>query len=428
VIQVPHKEVTARGLDSQDHGLLDAFVLSSESGEPVSSASLTLRRAVVDREEEIRFKTERRGRCRVEVEAGEYDMEVSGKGFETKSFSRIVINPGKTRKQDLNLPPKEPQPKQRPKVRKRTKECPDGTIIVTHVWQDGQWSPTNKKCPQDEEPECIDGEIRLALCPDGKVIVAEVCIHGEWHDTGAECDKDMPVDDEVLAEERSCSLRLRPGSVYLVDSLAAEIHDTFSESLQGSGLRKKYRQAFADMARGTVTKKGRALFNEVVEKVLEKRKIRGIGPTVPPELKGNVDVRGDLVLFRRPPILDRRPRASSRSLLRIEGDKLIEQIVNGANRVIIPTCARAGKGKSVTKDEIVAQLSAKSNVNKETVKLLLNALADLAVDELENKGEEAFRLPGFGTFRWKRLKGQAPRLIFDMITKMKKLKHPSDSQ
>lgn len=439
VVPVPQKEVKARGLESRDNGMLDATVLSAETGKPVFPAFLTFTATSADPGHKVEFKT-KDGRCRTEIEAGAYDVEVLAEGFEPQSFPGVIINRGKTRKQDLNLRPEEPEPVDGPKVRERTKECSDGTVIVTHIWKDGRWERTDEKCPDDGEPqECTDGEIRLAFCPDAGVIVAEVCIDGEWHETGAECAKNMPVHDEVLAEERSCSLRLRPGSVYLVDSLAAEIHDAFAASLGGdahgaltpelfsTSLRDQYRRAVGDAERGTSAKDGRAHFNKIVERVLDWRQTSGTGPTVPPELVGKAEVKGDLVLFKEPPIFERRPRVSSRSLLQVAGDCLIDDIANGAPRVAIPTCVGTGKGKSVTKGEIVALMSAMTNVNKATVSLLLQSLADLAVQELGRKGERTFRLPGFGTFRWKRAKGQPPSVVFHMAKAMKELKHPGES-
>jgi len=421
---VPFVETKARGLASRENGLCRVEVVDSESGSRVPSASLAFERVGTPEAVACLSDADSQGCCSIELGAGEYRVRCEAEGYRPGILDRLKVEPGRARVRDFNIEPEDQRPHEKPEPSQKTKECADGSTIVTHEWVDGRWRGTGERCPDDpsEPDECTDRDIRLGFCPDGTIYLAEVCVDGKWRDTGGDCPTNPSVGDEVLAEHRSCSLRLRPGSTYLVDSLAAEIHDAFAVALDSETLRDDYRGAFGDTAREDVAAEGRKLFNTTVDQVLATRKARTTEYAIPPEIQGMVTVRGDLVLFHNPPVFERRPRVSSRSLLRIDGGDLIRGIAAGSEPVGIPVCAEPGTGSSITKDEIVARLSYRANVNNATARLFLDALSELAAEQLSQGVDRSFRLPGLGTFSWRCRKGHPPALEFRLLKPMAELK------
>lgn len=304
-----------------------------------------------------------------------------------------ALAPPKTRKKSRKGEPVESAAaKDQPNV--RTEKCWDGEVIVTHRYDPDRkrWVRTSKRCPDPPElPECEDGEFRLAKSEDGESIATHVYGDGEWQATGAAGSERVPVEDEAFVDHRGCSLRCDPGAVYLVDGLAAGIADAFSARLDRGSIRRR-----DDVAAG------RKLFNEVVDGVASEWVSRAM---VPSTLRGKASARGGLVLFHDPPLFEKRPRASFRSLAHIDGEHLLDQIADGVRKPAIRTCReRAGV---TTQQEVVAVLAERAHANKAFTRQLLTGLSDLAQEELENHGE--FRVPGMGTLR----RGKDGRLRFD---------------
>lgn len=206
--------------------------------------------------------------------------------------------------------------------------------------------------------------------------------------------KEVFTDDEEFAEHRSCSLRLNHGAIYLVDALSAEITDTFSRRLNRTRIKERYKAA-RGKRRERLTSEGRELFNAIADAATTP------DATIPPALKGKSYVRGPLVLFKDPPLLERCPKAAFRSLERIDGDDLIKQICDGITRPGIRTVCREGP-ETMTKQEIVGTFAERLRVNQAFASEFLDELAKLAKDELDRG--RAFRLPRLGTFR--RTKGK----------------------
>ena len=69
--------------------------------------------------------------------------------------------------------------------------CPDGSQIVTHTCQGGQWIPTGQTCPTGP-PGCTEGDQLVEICPDGTEIVTHICQGGQWVPTGQTCPTGPP--------------------------------------------------------------------------------------------------------------------------------------------------------------------------------------------------------------------------------------------
>jgi hypothetical protein len=422
-VELPQQDVAARGLSSRSRGALEVRVIHSGTGRPVSRATVTARPEAPGAREVTPLALSKDGRFRTELEPGGYDLGVSAEGFEPALVQGVRITGCRACKQDVIVKPTEPDLRE-PEQKERTRKCPDGTTITTHIWRGGEWVRTDERCEEDDdEPGCEEGSFRLDFCPEG-VIVSAVCMDGEWRPTGARCRKDAPVEDEVLAEERSCSLRLRPGAVYLVDSLAAEIHDRFRAALSGTDLRARYRRAANTNARAAVAQEGRDLFNSTAAWVRGQRAVDGVAPCVPRCLQDKTIVRGDLVQLIDPPVVERRPRASFRSLARIDGDCLIRQIANGEPKARLRLYAARAKGAGMTWADVAAALAERCGTNTATAHAVLTALAALAREELQRDVESSFRLQHLGTFRWRTSRGQPRHLVFDLAEAMRRLPCP----
>jgi hypothetical protein len=122
----------------------------------------------------------------------------------------------------------------------------------------------------------------------------------------------IPLRVAVRETHRSCSKRLKPGAMYLVDALAAEITDAFIKRLAG-GMSATIRE-------------GEDLFDKTVRDVRKAHK-KGTLTKIYPGLEGYTVLHGELALFSEPyPVFERRPQAAFRGLLRVNGDRLLEEI------------------------------------------------------------------------------------------------------
>lgn len=378
-------------------GGLTITVYESATGRPIHGARV---KATGERDEAHAAQVEPNGRYSLALEAGRHGLEVALPGYETSQVGGVDVQSGKRRRLDLYLK------RQEGAVQERRQRCWNGEEIVTHRFVGGKWQKTDEECPQPDPPDpgCPEGAVDWELCPDGSLVPASVCLGGVWVPTGVGCPEprppgegappgdgsvEIPIDDELFAQHRSCSLRLRPRAVYLVDALCAEITARFSAKLTDSGIKESYRQARSDGERWSCVQGGRELFHRVVEAVHEGRTPR---VKVQPLLQGKADLRGELVVFKRAVPFVKRPRAYSRSLERIDGDHLLAQIATGVRVPKILICGTAGQGKGLTRSQVAARLAGAQNLSLAAVHRFMDELAALAKRELVIG--RSFRLPG----------------------------------
>lgn len=111
---------------------------------------------------------------------------------------------------------------------------------------------------------------------------------------------------------RFCSKRLKLGADYLVDVLTAIITDRFIEKLKEKT--------------PSSTFEGEEMFRKTVNEVKKEYEGRTL-TEIPKPLRNYAETRGGLVLFREPyPTFEKRPQASFRGFLRVDGEKLIDEI------------------------------------------------------------------------------------------------------
>lgn len=204
--------------------------------------------------------------------------------------------------QTPHVEPPEPEPDtEKPKV--KVERCWNGEVIVTAVYdpRSKEWKPTDEKCPDPPELDDEDED------ENGGVVF-------------------LPTDEEELAVHRGCSLRAKPGAVYVVDSLEAEIADAFAARLERGSIRKSHDE-----------KAARGLFSKVVKQI-GARHVPHV--EVPDRLRGKAHLRGELILFDDPPLFEHSPQASFRGLAHIDGEALIDQIAAGVEKPEIHHCGR----------------------------------------------------------------------------------------
>jgi len=265
--------------------------------------------------------------------------------------------------------------------------CKDGTLIPEKICDNGKWIDTGARCP---EPDNGDGDNGDGDNGDGDNGNGDNGNGDNGNGDGIE----VSISDEIFAQHRSCSLRLRPNAIYLVDALAAEITDNFSVKLSTIGLREKYESATTEQERTECVMKGRNAHREVIESTSSGRKTPA---KIDGRLEGKADLRGDLVVFRQPATFVKHPTASFRSLERIDGEDLLNQIVKGIPKPTIRIWARAAKTASITRSEIEARLAGKVRLSLAITHRLLDVLADLAKEQLRQR--KVFMLPRIGTVR-----------------------------
>jgi len=382
-------------------GKLSVMVYDATTGRQIRAVQA---RAMAAPRLPVKARVGTTGRHDFVVPQDRYDLEVSLPGFAPTRAPGIEVASTTRRNVSLYLKP------QRNREKEIRQKCWDGSEIVTHRFHNGRWHRTDKKCPELPEPaECADGEVVWQFCPDGQPIPKKLCLGGEWVATGLECqppprqpppggdggDGDqIPIDDEVFAHHRSCSLRLRPGAVYLVDALCAEITAAFSRAMAGTTIKDAYRRAPTDAERQASVHKGRELFRTVVDEVHKGRLPR---TRLPPELEAKALLHGELVVFAQPAVFVKGPRAAFRSLERIDGDQLLEQIAGGVRVPTIRIWAQAGKTKSLTRRQLVARLAGTQRLSLAIVNRFLDELAALAKTQISLGAD--LELPLLGTLR-----------------------------
>jgi DNA-binding protein HU-beta len=335
-----------------------------------------------------------------------------------------------------------PEPKEKCKDGDlKQRKCKDGSYIITYRCKDAEWIPTYESCPK--KPKCKDGEERFKECNDGTTIVTHICMDGKWVPTYNRCpqespendnneepdindiendnDKDpfdVPIDYTVFEDHRSCSLRFKPNAVYLVDALAAEITNTFKQRLDQSEIWNSYKNATSEDQRKQKIKEGNELFDEVVESIHARRVIKN---RIPNSLQKLVNIRGELVLFKDPPILENHPQASFRGLRRINGDRLIRNIIQGVRIPRIEYYIKDDETET-PRTKLINELVVKLHVNKSTAEKSLKEVIKFIEEELiENS---TFVLKGFGSFsvvHRKKRKGRNPRTGEEILIPAKKV-------
>ena len=149
---------------------------------------------------------------------------------------------------------------------------------------------------------------------------------------------------------------------------------------------------------------------------------------MPPCLRGRATVQGDLILFDKPPVVERRPLASYRGLARVDGDDIIRQVAGGARKVRLQLHQQRGKGGSMTWDGVTAALAGRCGLTKASVHAVLDGLAAMAREEIERGPDASFRLQNLGTFRWRRTRAQPDALVFEPAQAMKDLQHKEEGE
>jgi DNA-binding protein HU-beta len=255
-----------------------------------------------------------------------------------------------------------------------TRECWDGSKIVTHRCIDGKWVKTDEKCPDlPSAPKFEDGQVLTQLCWDGSVIITHICMDGEWVATNARCPNPVPPHNTMFETERSCSLRLKPGSIYLVDALTAEVTDNFALEMAKTGFVQKYLKARDSTERDKIIKNGRKMFVETVQKVNRRRKKK---TAIASYLRKKAKLRGELVLFNNPPIFEKYPQVAFQGLVRIDGDDILQQIAQDVSKVTISYCDRS----------LASQLCDELGVNKALAERFLKKLSEIVAGELISEG------------------------------------------
>lgn len=312
---------------------------------------------------------------------------------------------------------------------------PQGTIMKGDSW-DGKIKIETSKIIDEESPllepypECKDGKKIEIRCDDGTFITTHVCKDGRWLETGNTCDdngnddngddddeREEPVADNpvlnapeqtMFETERACSLRLKPGSVYLVDALTSTITAEFSKNLEKENLKSDYSKAKSESEKEELVLRGRELFKKTVD---EEKKKRKVFTEIPTELKDQAELRGAFVLFKKKSIFEKFPSASFLNFLRIDGDKIIEQVAEDKSKIEI--CYVDEKWQS--------DLSQITKSGKAYVDRFLKNLINIAKKELKSKDE--FIIPGLGRFyilETKERKGRNPATGMEITIPAKK--------
>lgn len=259
-----------------------------------------------------------------------YQLNATCEKFERTQLEGVQVVKKRFPQRKIYLKPKSPEVREGDE---RQEACWNGDKIVTHRFDGQKWVKTGEKCPELPSA-CEEGQVKWRLCWNGTIFPEEVCDGGEWVDTGLTCPDRVPFDPEPFSLHRSCSLRLRPGAVYLVDSLCAEIGDRFADAVSHLGLAERFCSATNDDQRWAAVLDGRKAFREIANEISGSWETE---TTIPRSLADQDKVRGELVLFETPVLLIRKPKAYFRSLQRIDGDDLLDQIAKGAGE---PTCVR----------------------------------------------------------------------------------------
>ncbi len=264
-----------------------------------------------------------------------------------------------------------------------------------------------------------------------------------------ECDVDPHVPDTFpipnfrtrLENERLCGLRpfetektsrrVSRSALYVIDALTRAIDELFCELIKEivkEGLKgvirptsdkradarrraeavERLEKLRDDLIARTTARAATGSLEEFDEAMRRAGKRRLGAPKVAPILAGNAKVDAQVVVFETPyPIFDRRPRAAFRSLLVIDGDKLLAEIAATydpkrvrelgdlrARKVTIPFLRE--EEKPATHAALVDELATRCRIQKALANELLGSFTEVLGDELRDNRRVA--IGGLGVF------------------------------
>ena len=191
---------------------------------------------------------------------------------------------------------------------------------------------------------------------------------------------------ELIKELIKAALRDRGRSVETVKGLHRELlADAEKLSRAGSGREGRRRRA------------GTPSFQEAVARAAA---AGGFAPPVPPELAEHCEVRGPLVLFRRPyPVYQRQKLASFRNYLRIDGDDLLAQIAahyRGKDDHKIELPLYVDLNRPLKWESTVTLLARHVNLDKTRTATVFEEFVRLLAEELASG--QPLRVPALGVF------------------------------
>ena len=400
--------------------VLKGTVYRADTGKPLKGVVIDAE--IVKGQDSEKTVTDENGVYKFMLAVGQYCVKVSAQCFETQVCEGIELSLNEKSEHDFYLTPEKCLEGQ-----ELSRTCWDGPKIVTHKCKDGKWQPTGEIFPEPQEQHnktkgCKEGKELIQECWDGSKIVTHRCENGTWVATNKKCPGipespyepngsngydhepiSVPIDTTMFESHRSCSLRFKPGSIYLVDALTADVTDTFNREILKSGIWKDYKKAASDAARKACIKQGNRLFKDILTRF---RKTRIARTKIPSFIKAKAELRGELVLFNDPPIYENHPRVSFLGIRRINGDELLQQIVD---RVLVPEIPYYFP-KETPRRIIISELSKELRINQAASERGLNRLIEVLTNGIKEKGE--LRIWGFGTFKiihLKARKGRNPR-------------------
>lgn len=221
-----------------------------------------------------------------------------------------------------------------------------------------------------------------------------------------------------------CSKRRTTGALYLVDNLFREIGDSFQSRLQSclEGRSKKDRRALIEEQKETEAsteetypEEGVELWRICQKETLENRPSR---TRIPHGLlkkakvaqgrlfwdekskrleekrganRKQIGFEGELVVFNPPyPLYEHLPKAAFRGYRRIDGAHLLRQLINGAEKPLIPycpSCFQAAKdfkfSDTPSETEIVNALALELLVDKDRARNFMKSLTRIQMEALE---------------------------------------------
>lgn len=189
----------------------------------------------------------------------------------------------------------------------------------------------------------------------------------------------VPLSSSERETHRFCSKRLKTGATYLVDALTAMISDLFMNAVARKPL---------------PVEEGEQLFRRIIGTVHARWRKTTLAK-IDKSVKNYAALRGALVVFKKPyPTFERAPRAAFRGLLRVDGNKLLENIAQCGGKkecvLEIPYC-QAHPG---TIDPAVAALASSCGITKRTARALLALVGTLK----HLPPAKVSHLPGIGDY------------------------------
>jgi DNA-binding protein HU-beta len=189
-----------------------------------------------------------------------------------------------------------------------------------------------------------------------------------------------------------------------VDALTANVTDAFQKDIQNSDLWERYSKATNHQARKSYIKNGNQRFMQILN---DFNRTRDAKTKIPAALDGMAELRGELVLFKNPPIYENHPQASFRGIRRIDSNLLIEQI---ADQVSIPKIPYYTSDDATQRDMLITEISREFRINQAASARYFNKLIEIFTNKLQQGNK--INLPNFGSFKvihMKARKGRNPQ-------------------